>query len=100
MQYGTEMSYFWGFNWDRVKSRILVELYKFWHKLFKWICFVGKVHWIKAVTAQKNSVYLSYSGEFPIWHQGIIQVSTGSLEIILWSPKEPADDCHMWMWFS
>lgn len=37
----------------------------------------------KAVTLQKNNIYLSYSGEFPIWHQGIIQVSTGTLEIML-----------------
>ena len=32
---------------------------------------------------KKNKTVFTYSGEFPIWHQGIIQVSIGSLEIIL-----------------
>lgn len=88
------------FQLPRVKYGILVELYTFCHKLFKWICFIGKVHWKKAITvSKKTSIYLSYSEEFRIWHQGIIQVSIGSLEIRLWSPKRAANYCHMWMWF-
>lgn len=78
------------------KSRNLVELYKFWHKLFKWICFIGKVHegggkhsnfTHTHTQGEKKKTVFTYSREFPIWHQGIIQVSVGSLEIILWSPR-------------